>query len=91
MRRIISLLFISLMLLQAIPVLHLFSSQKEIFYVYIDEEKPEGAKEKKEGKEYLSVNVIRVFIHPSKTLYALAAAISYSPPALGFPTPPPEC
>ncbi|HUC79926.1 MAG TPA: hypothetical protein VMR70_03385 [Flavisolibacter sp.] len=54
MRRLISILFMSLLLLQAIPVLHFFSSQKEIFYVYIDEEKPDNSvKEKKYGKEYL--------------------------------------
>lgn len=41
------------MFLQAIPVLHFFSSQKEIFYSYIDEDKtPETkvAKEKMDGK-----------------------------------------
>ena len=90
MRRIISILFLSLMLLQAIPVLHFFASQKEIFYVYIDEEKPEGAKEKKDGKEYLSLDLGTVFIEPAKKVYPLVITTRYSPPALGFLTPPPD-
>lgn len=54
MRRLVSILFLSLLLLQAIPVLHFFSSQKQIFYALIDEEKPveKVSVEKKAGKEY---------------------------------------
>lgn len=45
------------MLLQAIPVLHFFSSQKAIFYALIDEEKPveKVGPEKKALKEYFSL------------------------------------
>lgn len=78
------------MLLQAIPVLHFFSSQKEVFYTYIDEEKTEGAKEKKDGKEYLSLNIENIFSQPAETVYVVAANVPYSPPVLGFFTPPPD-
>ena len=51
MRKLIALLLIFLMLLQAIPVLHFFSSHKAVFYSYVDEEKPEQ-KFKAANQEY---------------------------------------
>ncbi|HEX8313614.1 MAG TPA: hypothetical protein VF609_01395 [Flavisolibacter sp.] len=92
MRRIVSILFLSLMLLQAIPVLHFFSSQKEVFYTNIDEEKPNEkiAKEKKEGKEYLSLEVEPPVDQLIQTKYSAAADTNYSSPTLTFLTPPPD-
>ena len=45
------MVFMFLLLLQAIPVLHFFSERN--FYVYVDEDKPEETKlkEKKDAKE----------------------------------------
>ena len=92
MRRIVSILFLSLMLLQAIPVLHFFSSQKEVFYTYIDEEKPDEkpAKEKKDGKEYISILVEAFTDQPSNTTYFSVAEDRYSSPTLSLTTPPPD-
>ena len=41
MRKLASILFLFLLLLQAIPVLHFFAEKKAVFYAYVDEEKPE--------------------------------------------------
>ena len=91
MRRIISILFLSLMLLQAIPVLHFFSSQKEIFYTYIDEEKPdEKFKEKKECKEFLSTTLISPVEQTAKTLFSPIIESHYISPKLEFVAPPPD-
>jgi hypothetical protein len=92
MRRIVSILFLSLMLLQAIPVLHFFSSQKEVFYTYIDEEKPDekSGKEKKAGKEYLSFEVETPVDQLIQTAYSSAVDNNYSSPTLAFLTRPPD-
>ena len=49
MKNIISILLLFTMLLQAIPVLHFFAAQPEVFYTILDEEKP--AEENKKGEE----------------------------------------
>ena len=86
------MLFLSLMLLQAIPVLHFFSSQKEVFYVNIDEEKPEeGSKEKKESKEYLSLALGFLAPEINKTQFPSVTDKHYTFPLLEFLTPPPDC
>jgi flagellar basal body-associated protein FliL len=91
MRRVISIFFISLMLLQAIPVLHFFSSQKEVFYAYIDEEKPsEKSKETKEGKEYLSLSDMTPTEEELTTQFFPASVNAYASPLLEFLTPPPD-
>ena len=91
MRKIISILFLSLMLLQAIPVLHFFAAQKEIFYVYIDEEKPnEKFKAKKEGKEFLSTTLISPAEQTVKTLFSPVIECDYISPKLEYVTPPPD-
>ena len=91
MRRFISILFLSLMMLQAIPVLHFFSSQSEVFYVYIDEEKPdEKSKEKKEVKESLSLHLEVPVLLRIETLFNLTTERSYRSPLLEFLTPPPD-
>jgi hypothetical protein len=92
MRRIVSILFLSLMLLQAIPVLHFFSSQKEVFYTYIDEEKPveKLTKEKKDAKEYITLLVEAFVEQPANKTYSTAAERSYSSPILTLTTPPPD-
>lgn len=79
------------MLLQAIPVLHFFSSQKEIFYVYIDEEKPDNKlKEKKEGKEYLSLTAPVPAEEDIKTTFPFSQEATYKSPLPEAITPPPN-
>lgn len=91
MRRIVSILFMSLMLLQAIPVLHFFSSQKEIFYVYIDEEKPDNnSKEKKDGKEFLSLTTPAPLEEISQTGFPFLQEDLYKSPLPEAITPPPN-
>ena len=91
MRRIISILFLSLLLLQAIPVLHFFSSQKEVFYSYVDEEKPDSkVKEKKDGKEYLSLEALSSFVLHEKNQFARLVVKQYNSPHLDLLTPPPD-
>jgi uncharacterized protein YxeA len=88
MRRIISLLFLLLMLLQAIPVLHFFSSQKEVFYVYIDEEKQDDSP--KEKKESFSLSSFSAAEQTIKTHYSSGTETNYASPILEFLTPPPD-
>lgn len=91
MRRIISILFLSLMLLQAIPVLHFFSSQKEVFYVYIDEEKlEENSKDSKESKELVSLIISSPAEQTIKTYFSHGTDTYYPSPLLEFLTPPPD-
>ena len=84
-------MFLSLMLLQAIPVLHFFSSQGEIFYAYIDEEKP-GCKsiEKKDGKEYLSQPPFIPEVTVTTTWFLQTQENYYPAPLLEFLAPPPN-
>ena len=91
MRRIISVLFILLMLVQAIPVMHFFSSQKGVFYVYIDEEKPDGkSKEKKDGKECLSAFYLPVSEQVITPMFRTGIDMQYAWPFLESLTPPPD-
>ena len=79
------------MLLQAIPVLHFFSSQKEIFYTYIDEEKPDQkSKEKKVCKEFISLAFFVLFEQTLHTQFSSTTVSYYAPPLLEFQTPPPD-
>ena len=79
------------MLLQAIPVLHFFSSQKEIFYALIDEEKPEEkAKEKKECRECHSLFSLAPVEKKITNTFSLFAIHQYTSPLLEFLTPPPD-
>jgi hypothetical protein len=79
------------MLLQAIPVLHFFSSQKEIFYALIDEEKPEEkANEKKEYRECVSLSSIVPPEEKDVHLFSLFAIHHYTSPLLELMTPPPD-
>lgn len=80
------------MLLQAIPVLHFFSSQKEIFYALIDEEKP-GEKvspEKKAAKEFLSCFDLLPAVTESTRCYVPFLGSAYASPLLDDPTRPPN-
>ena len=91
MRRIISIFFLSLMLLQAIPASHLFSSQNEIFNTIPGEEKIEEiSEEKKQVKETLFV-VMPIESHHAREVY-LHGSINndYDSPLLDFSTPPPD-
>ena len=82
------------MLLQAIPVLHFFSSHKAVFYTYIDEEKPEQklkfGKEKEEpAKEYnLALHAMQE--EENKSFYAGFLEKQPPSPLLEFLTPPPD-
>ena len=82
---------LSLLLLQAIPVLHFFADKKEIFYTYIDEEKPDNnAKEKKYGKEYLSLDAPVPDEATIKTSFFISQEGKYQSPLLEAITPPPN-
>lgn len=79
------------MMLQAIPVLHFFSSHKEVFYAYIDEEKPDHkSKVKKEVKEYLTQSLFPAFEKEMKTSFPPIVLHRYSSPFLEYLTPPPD-
>ena len=92
MRGFLSILFLSLMLLQAIPVLHFFSSHKAVFYSYVDEEKPEQKSkiEKKDQAEFLSVteNLFREEENPAS--FVRFSAAKPTSPLLEYTTPPPD-
>ena len=92
MRKIVSILCLCLMLLQAIPVLHFFAEKKAVFYTYVDEEKPE--QKSKAGKEELQKYVLtaaQVFAEeetaPSVCFFLQKPLSS---PLLEFLTPPPD-
>ncbi|HEU4904058.1 MAG TPA: hypothetical protein VFT06_14730 [Flavisolibacter sp.] len=92
MRRIFAILFTLLLLLQAIPVLHFFSSHKSVFYSYVDEEEP-GQKskvEKKELKECLSVVPDLPLAEEKAPFYLPLSEEAPSSPILEFLTPPPN-
>ena len=91
MRKIIAGIFLGLLMLQAIPVLHFFSSKGEVFYTSIDEEKPgENAKEKMAGKEYLSMEAEATAYTLINTSYYPAIDNKYASPSLALLTPPPD-
>lgn len=83
MKKLIAILLLALMFLQAIPVLHFFSSQKEIFYSYIDEDKtPETkvTKEKMDGKEmFLMQDFALPLAIEQKTFLSLTTPVHPSP------------
>ncbi len=85
-------MFLFLMLLQAIPVLHFFSSHKAIFYAYVDEEKPEQKSkiEKTDQVCYLSVTENLFLEEESPSAFVLFAAAKPSSPLLEYTTPPPD-
>jgi hypothetical protein len=89
MKRPIAILFMLLLLLQAIPVLHFFSEHN--FYAYVDEDKPEETKlKKKDGKECLTVALT---FSSSETLLKLLPAnilLALPAPYLESFTPPPN-
>ena len=80
------------MLVQVIPLLHYFSSQNKVIYVHIDEEKhDDNLKEKKEGKECLSLDLASSVKQPIKSQFFLSIGQYYASPLLEFLTPPPDC
>ena len=79
------------MLLQAIPVLHFFADKKDIFYTYIDEEKPEkGTQEKDECKAFLDDANTYPEEQVCKARFSFIQVNSYATPHLEFLTPPPD-
>lgn len=92
MRKVLSILFLLLLLLQAIPVLHFFSSNKEVFYAYIDEEKPEekSKPELKITKEYLSAATGLLVEDEVCRRFSPFAVSPLSSPVLDFLSPPPD-
>lgn len=92
MRKIIAIFLVSLMLLQAVPVLHFFSSQKAVFYSYVDEEKPEQ-KSKAEGEEYnkhLTITPQFFMEEEGSQPFSPFIARQLSSPLLEALTPPPD-
>lgn len=90
MRSVVSIFLLSLLLLQAIPVLHFFWPQKEIFYVYIDEEKPGDTKAVDEGKEFLSALPSSIGFSGKGKTYPPFFVNAPASPLLEYPTPPPD-
>ena len=94
MRKLISILFLSLLLLQAIPVLHFFSAKKAIFYSLIDEEKPveKNIVEKKaiEEKEFLSFWQTALPKQTNSRVFAPFSVPPYTSPTLDAPALPPN-
>lgn len=92
MRKIISILCLSLMLLQAIPVLHFFAAKKAVFYAYVDEEKPE--QKSKIGKEDLNQEFTIIaapfFAEEDIRLFSPFVQKRHCSPFLEFLTPPPD-
>lgn len=92
MRKIVSILCLFLMLLQAIPVLHFFAEKKAVFYTYVDEEKPE--QKFKFGKEDFDQDV-NTTVHPfledeAILLFSPFIQKHHASPLLEFLTPPPD-
>lgn len=94
MRRLISIFFLSLLLLQAIPVLHFFSARKTVFYSLIDEEKPveKTVVEKKasEEKEFLALFETGPVVKTVQRCFAPFFVSPYTSPSLDCITPPPN-
>jgi hypothetical protein len=92
MRKIVSILCLFLMLLQAIPVLHFFAERKAIFYSYVDEEKPEQkSKVGKEDFNQQSTVASHSFAEEeSARLFWPFVQKHHSSPFLEFLTPPPD-
>lgn len=82
------------MLLQAIPVLHFFSSQKAAFYTYIDEEKPEqklkAGNENQDLAKECNVALHALQEEESRSFFADFIERSYPSPLLEFVAPPPD-
>lgn len=79
------------MLLQAIPVLHFFAEQKEIFYSYVDEEEPHKSKvEKKAAKEFLSITLLTDGDTDTNRKYRHFKEDQPLSPSLDFLAPPPN-
>jgi hypothetical protein len=92
MRLIFYILFLSLILVQAMPVLQLFSSQREVFYLQIDEEESNVKSEgKKEIKDFFSY----ILPHPTtqrNTSHNVNLVVNhnYRSPIVELSSPPPD-
>lgn len=92
MRRLASILFLFLLLLQAIPVLHFFAEKKAVFYAYVDEEKPEQ-KSKAEKETFHAQTVVFLYLFPENEplrLFSPFVQKQHSSPFLESLTPPPD-
>lgn len=85
-------MFLSLLLLQAIPVLHFFAERKADFYSLIDEEKPseKSEVEKKAGKEFTTGADESLSIQTALPFFNTFALHPYAAPLLEDLTPPPN-
>ena len=91
MKRPIAILFLMLLLIQAIPVLHFFSPETN-FYAYVDEDKPGETKPKakQDAKEFISyLQVYEVVSSSLQTFESLSIYLPASPFLESF-TPPPN-
>lgn len=87
-RKILSILLLLLLLLQATPVLH-FIVQKEVCDAYFDE-KAGDFKEVKEGKEYLTAFNLTIRFSKEEKTYPSFVVNDYSSPSLEYLIPPPN-
>ena len=92
MKKWIAILFVSLLCLQAIPVLHFFAAEKSVFYAYVDEDKPDECKlkQKKETNDCLSNFALPVAEEASAKKYHPLQLLSLPAPYLESFTPPPN-
>jgi hypothetical protein len=92
MKKWIAILFVSLLCLQAVPVLHFFASEKSVFYAYVDEDKPDECKlkQKKESNDCLSGFPFLLEADPLIKQYSSLRALSLPAPYLESFTPPPD-
>jgi len=92
MRLIFYILFLSLVLVQAMPVLQLLSSQKEVCYLQIDEEE---SKVKSEGKKEIKDFFSYMLSHPTTQRHTshnvnLVVNSHYRSPIVELLSPPPD-
>jgi hypothetical protein len=86
----VAILFLFLLLLQAIPVLHFFSERN--FYTYVDEDKPEETKLKikKEIRECVFTAQVFAFTEKLSNPFSHNSCLALPSPYLESFTPPPN-
>lgn len=92
MRKVIAILFSVLLLLQALPVAHLFQAKATVICSVADDDKNDDGKqkEKKDGKEYLSLITAEAAPLITVVRYTHSFTDLHNSPSLDSFTPPPD-
>jgi|GEM_PF-2186247 len=92
MKSVLAIFYLALLFVQAIPVGQFFSDSDQVFYTYVDEDKPDTGKlkEKKELKEYLGGIETPAPTPETARRYRRPVIPSPADPVLAFFTPPPD-